>query len=209
MEVHAPHAPILSKKDALVHLAIVTVGIIIALSFDGMREWLVHRAQVAEAHENLTNEIRDNKKELEGFLATVGGMKKDFESAFDAAQTLLDGKPLQLSSLRMGFNFPSLTSASLTTAEVTGAFGLMRYEDVKKYELTYSLQGQLERLQSDAITRLLSTIAGMALVVGGKATTRELEDWRANLTLVIASLQVQEQIATQLNTRYASQLAGR
>ena len=35
MEIHAPHQPILSVKEALVHLTIVTVGILIALSLEG------------------------------------------------------------------------------------------------------------------------------------------------------------------------------
>jgi hypothetical protein len=44
MEIHAPSKPILSVREALVHLAIVTVGILIALSFEGVREYVEHRA---------------------------------------------------------------------------------------------------------------------------------------------------------------------
>ena len=35
MEIHAPHRPTLTFKEALVHLCIVTTGILIALSLEG------------------------------------------------------------------------------------------------------------------------------------------------------------------------------
>ena len=38
MEIHAPHKPILTVTEALVHLAIVTVGVLIALSLEGARQ---------------------------------------------------------------------------------------------------------------------------------------------------------------------------
>ena len=51
MEIHAPHKPILTITEALVHLAIVTVGILIALSLEGARQWHEHRNLVAETRE--------------------------------------------------------------------------------------------------------------------------------------------------------------
>jgi hypothetical protein len=39
MEIHARDKPILTLKEATVHLAIVTVGILIALSLEGLVEW--------------------------------------------------------------------------------------------------------------------------------------------------------------------------
>src|SRR6266850_642218 len=38
MEIHAPHHPVLTVKEALVHLAIITTGILIALSLEGALE---------------------------------------------------------------------------------------------------------------------------------------------------------------------------
>ena len=65
MEIHAPSKPILSVREALVHLAIVTVGILIALSFEGVREYVEHRELANHARENLFDEIRGNKKALD------------------------------------------------------------------------------------------------------------------------------------------------
>ena len=51
MEIHAPRHPILTLKEALVHLCIVTIGILIALSFEGALEWVHHRQLVREARQ--------------------------------------------------------------------------------------------------------------------------------------------------------------
>jgi len=51
-----------------VHLALITVGVLIALSFEGVASWREHRALVREARLNLTNELRDNIKELSNRL---------------------------------------------------------------------------------------------------------------------------------------------
>ena len=40
----------------MVHLGIVTVGILIALSFEGALEWSHHRELVREARQNLQND---------------------------------------------------------------------------------------------------------------------------------------------------------
>lgn len=54
MEIHAPEKPILTVKEAIAHLAIVTVGILIALSLEGLVEWRHHRALVREARDNIS-----------------------------------------------------------------------------------------------------------------------------------------------------------
>ena len=57
MEIHAPHGPIHSFKEMAVQIALITLGVLIALSFEGVASWREHRALVREARANLTNEI--------------------------------------------------------------------------------------------------------------------------------------------------------
>lgn len=67
MEIHPPHGPVHSIKDILLQLLTITLGILIALSFEGMREWRQERVLVNEARENMLREIRDNKVTLINF----------------------------------------------------------------------------------------------------------------------------------------------
>src|ERR1700730_3617963 len=142
MEIHAPHGSILSLKEALVHLGIVTVGIVIALSFEGAMEWSHHRELVREARQNLQNEIRNNQKDIQIILPSLETVKPRFLHAIDVvsdlaapdkrteAAALFGSGPNNLVS---GYTIATLNSASRATAEVTGAFGLMDYSEVRKY----------------------------------------------------------------------------
>src|SRR5579875_232880 len=69
MEIHHPDAPIHSIKEFLVHLSLVTIGILIALALEGAVAALHHRHLVAEAEENMQTEIADNRSQLEAALA--------------------------------------------------------------------------------------------------------------------------------------------
>ncbi len=43
MDVHAPHKPIHSIKEFLVHLLAITIGLLIALGLESSVEWVHHR----------------------------------------------------------------------------------------------------------------------------------------------------------------------
>ena len=83
MDIHAPDHPVLTLKQAAVHLAIVTAGVLIALSFEGVLQWSHHRALVREAKANLTTELQTNKKGLERFIGKIGPMRDKLFHAID------------------------------------------------------------------------------------------------------------------------------
>jgi hypothetical protein len=91
VEIHAPHKPILTVTEALVHLAIVTVGILIALSLEGARQWHEHRSLVSETRESLTREIQANRAELAGYVENATTMQKQLMHAREVAQAVADG----------------------------------------------------------------------------------------------------------------------
>jgi len=71
MEIHHPDKPIHSKKDFIVHMLTVVLGILIALGFEAMVQWGHHRALVREARENLAAEIALNSKALNEGLPEI------------------------------------------------------------------------------------------------------------------------------------------
>ena len=62
LDVHSPHEPIIGWKDFLLHLFTITIGLLIALSLEGMVEWFHHRHLVHEAEASLYREIDGNAK---------------------------------------------------------------------------------------------------------------------------------------------------
>ena len=143
MEIHAPHHPILSLKQAAVHLCIVTAGILIALSFEGVRESWRHRELVKETREHLRKEMRADQDALRGVLKTPDRTETVYSHAIDAlgapaslarrpgeAEEILGAGP---SGLRSGPAPAWLNPASYSEAQVTGALALMDYGEANRY----------------------------------------------------------------------------
>jgi len=209
LEIHAPHRPVHSLREMVAHLVLVTLGVLIALSFEGFGSWREHRALVREARANILSEIRDNQKELASRLQKIPEERKGLEAAIAVAQKLVDTKKLDEDKVQLGFVTADLRDASRTTAAVTGAFGLMEYDEVKKYATVYGHQELFLRAQTAAIQDLTRSMAAINLLEHSEtATIRELEEWKMNLRLTIAALTVEEGLGAGLVEEYQRVLEG-
>jgi hypothetical protein len=101
VEVHAPDHPVLTLKQAAVHLAIVTAGVLIALSFEGILEWSHHRSLVREAEANLTTELQVNKRVY------------DRQALFNKVQDDVLSSALSAASLGLILDFQKASPAEL------------------------------------------------------------------------------------------------
>ncbi len=213
MEVHAPHHPVLTLREALVHLAIVTVGILIALSFDGVRGWFEHRSQVAEARHALLEEVRGNKEMLEKkFLPGVENARKENRKISALAQRLADQE--KILELEWSSNYPltRLQSASFATVQATGTLALMDYEEAKRFSSVYRLQETFERQHEAGLADegrafsmgiMLSNTVEKARAKVNPADAREWQRLTAQLDTAIL---IQSQIGQELDDAYASLL---
>src|SRR5215831_15423820 len=103
VEIHSPEKPILTIKEAAVHLLIVTVGILIALSLEGIVEYVHHRTIVREAREIMRQEIESNRSELDKSLAHIkDAQMKDMTHGIEIMQAL---SAHQAADLRMNINY--------------------------------------------------------------------------------------------------------
>ena len=213
MEIHAPHGPILTWREATVHLAIVTVGIVIALSFEGLLEWSHHRSLVREATSNLRTEIQDNQKELDRFMARLPPMEARFRHGLeilndlpahrDEAAGLFRAGP---TSIMYGFDLAELRTASRTTAEITGAFGLMGYSDAEIYAAVYDRQQLFTRTQNQAIDNGTGAFALGQSLDFAKPSSDELEGLKRQVRLTIGSLSTEGEFAKALKTEFGRAL---
>jgi len=151
MEIHAPHHPIMSLREFMVHLLTVTVGILIALGLEQSVETYHHHRLAAEARENMLIEVRDNQKELDKHLADLGKLQQDREHGIGLVDRLLAHKHLGSEEVVLNFSGATLNSASWTTASTVGAMAYMEYGEVKRFAEVYKLQDLYERLQNDQI----------------------------------------------------------
>jgi hypothetical protein len=182
MEIHAPDHPITGWRETVKHLAIITAGVLIALTLEGMVSWVDHRLLVREAEANLTAEIRNNKKELDAHFANLTKQRQQYEQANEV----------------------------VTTGTITGAFGFMDYGEVSRYADVYDLQAQFMRLQERESEHFADVFAFVRRLVDGKPPAPEaLDQWRTQINVALAGLTIREQLGRQLQKRYEELLAGK
>jgi hypothetical protein len=216
MEIHAPHRPILSLKEALVHLCIVTAGILIALSLEGALEQWHHRELVRETRQNLQNEIRGNQDSIQTVLKSLDPTKTRFVHAIDVVSDLsASGTPKEAASifapagggLMSGTSFAWLNTASYKTAEATGALGLMEYSEAIKYSDIYDLQALYVRMQ-DGAERDMFAAYMLGTGILAKPAPAEITDVKRQLRLALAGILPMENLANKLNELYSRALKG-
>jgi hypothetical protein len=212
VEIHAPDKPILTLKEALVHLSIVTVGILIALSLEGTLEWVRHRALVRETRQSLTGEMRDNERDIQFLQAALDKTLPRFQHAIDVVSDLsVPDKLKEAAGIFSEGSGPDRLlsdwiiswpdSASHATAEATGAFELMPYSEAHRYSDIYEAQALYGRAQDGEIKDVMTAWSfGQAMLK--KPTPAEVEDLKRQLRVAIGSMVSVKQFANALNGRY-------
>jgi len=71
LEVHAPHEPVHSWTDAFIHIAIIVVGLLIAVGLDEAVEYIHHLHQLHVLEEDLRQETLINRDRGQFNLAYI------------------------------------------------------------------------------------------------------------------------------------------
>jgi hypothetical protein len=148
MDLHPPGGPVRSLKDFLVHLGIVTLGILIALGLEQLVE-AHHRSKIAaEAVAGFHREIGENEQQVEATLAEVPQLQAKIKEAIDLLSSGADS-PIKYPGISLNI----VSTASWDTAIATQALNELPYQAVSRYAGAY---GTL-RLFSDEEQAGLST----------------------------------------------------
>jgi hypothetical protein len=197
---------VLTKKGAVVELAIVTVGVLIALSFDGVRGWMRERSLVEEARTNLATEMSANRGAIDEFIKTIPTRERELERLREITKILLAGQPVS-GTAALNIELPELASAAYSSAQLTGAFGSMDYAEVSDYAAVYGFQSNIEELQKGIIGEMQIVLARTWLIDEPKPPPQEVELWRRDIDVLRARLFFLKQFAEQLRDSYAKLLA--
>ncbi len=148
MEIDGPESPIRSLKDFLIHIAMVTLGILIAFSLEGVREMLHHRHVIEEAWANFRSELNENRTLLTQYgLSAAVTIRAVQELLNDLPQAERDPKTVESAIEKMGADFVVLKAAARDTALSTGALSLMEYGEVRRYANAYTAQRAFEEME--------------------------------------------------------------
>jgi hypothetical protein len=135
MELHAPGGPVRSLKDFLVHIGVVTLGILIALGLEQLVE-AHHRSQLAKtAVAGFRKELDYNEGQVRYMQEHIPDLQAKIErtigrlsSAPGAAEAPIDFP---------GFSLEVVSTAGWDTAVATQALNELPFEAVTRYAKAY------------------------------------------------------------------------
>lgn len=156
IEVHPPEGPIHSRKEFLLHIVTITIGLLIALALENAAEWVHHVHQRHEADANIAAELRDNEKNLNDVLLEAPKENQNLVRAVHFLNDRIANKKSDVSDISLGLHIASLRDASWQTANANQSLSYMEYGHVKRYAAAYALQAQFQELQKDTLTAFLT-----------------------------------------------------
>lgn len=159
IDVHPPHEPLHGWRDFFVHLFTITIGLLIALSLEGLVEWQHHRHLVHEAEASLRTEIQGNAKSLPDAIAGLHKYQDQLKHDVTVLKYVMKNHKMpEHDHMEIGFNITSFDDVSWKTAQATTALSYMPYKQAQEYADIYITQSELfvseQQAARDAIVSL-------------------------------------------------------
>jgi hypothetical protein len=122
--------------------------------------------------------------------AALGPLEREYRNFHGAVVNRLDGKPSGLDNLNLNGTSAALSEAAYSSAQVTGAFAYMEYDEVRRFTGLYAAQSAYVQLQGD-LNKVHIGLTGH-LMLGGfdleKASRADLEVMKRQLEEIFGTL---------------------
>jgi hypothetical protein len=143
LEVHAPHQTVHTWKDFLIHIAAITLGLLIALGLEATVEWIHHRHQAREALELLKQEVDRNRIALANDMRSGDIGERNHRDALAVLHRLRAHALRPDDRLIFIRKFSLLGSTAWTVAHETGAAAYIPYVLMARYGEIYEAQQRI------------------------------------------------------------------
>ena len=152
MEVHPPHHPLNTWRDFFIHIATITIGLLIAIGLEQTVEYFHHRHIVHVARENIRRELEQNEAEARTNTLAVQANADNMKGNIARARTIRDQPETRNIHFRFNFSWDSFSESAWLSARDSGALTYMPVEEVQQYDETYGEQQIVNREAVDIFT---------------------------------------------------------
>ena len=190
----------------LFEIATITIGILITLWIDEVREARRDAALVRDARAQLAREIADNQRDVSQTRTSRDQHLKALAGGLHAIEDLRTaGTPLP-KLLPLNLSTPSFPRSAWDTAGRTGALALMDYPAVKTYTEIYDLQDLVDRAQERYRQLLAENSAEFFLATqrppGFGASAVNLPGARSQALALLGAFETYRTLIGQLERQY-------
>jgi len=162
IDIHVPHEKLYGVKEIFMHLFIITLGLLIALSLEGLVEVEYHRHLAHEAEAGLRAEIATNAKEMGHRRQQIKDGQKQLEADQKILAEMRAHPHPKRGLISLGGGMETFDDMSWKTAQTTGAIAYMPYKDAQTFSDIYLQQDWLSQVALQLLEEL--TNSGSLLV---------------------------------------------
>jgi hypothetical protein len=195
IEVHPPHEAVYSWTQFLIHIAAITVGLLIAIGLEQTVVYCHHRHQLQEARRELAAELEQNRSVLAKNLDAVRKMTADLDADM-ALLRAVQTSPVSQSPAPIGSklvyglgNFYWPKDATWQAVKQNGSLGLMAHDELHYYVYIYEDIAIIMEQSSEMGARIEVARAIARRSPDGNLTPRDIEE------LITATSEVQAKVA--------------
>jgi hypothetical protein len=210
MEIHPAHGSIHSFRDFFVHLSMIVIGILIALSLEGVVEWVHHRHVAHEARVALAAEIGDNQRRTVESLPKLNASELQLQHIISLIHALQSNRKAETKDLGLDWTVIGIAETNWNSAVSTGAISYMGMPEVQRYTKIYALQHAFSAAQ-DRGFESAARVQGLGTLLDRdptKLSDRELERAEESVGLALANTQIIEQLGRALTAEYVKMAEG-
>jgi hypothetical protein len=209
LDVHAPHESIHGWRDFSLHLTTITIGLLIALSLEGLVEWQHHRHLVFDAEASLHAEIKNNAA---GMADTISDLHKEQASLKDDVVVLnyiiKNHKAPEHSSMDVTFHIRTFDGVAWKTAQSTGALSYMSYDRAQEFSEIYLEQDELKAAEEQAARDAIVSLGPlMNFTDNADPTDGQAADIKQKIEVLQGQLLLVDSTVTGLDRKYKKFLA--
>jgi hypothetical protein len=155
LEVHAPHRAAHTVKDFLLHIAAISIGLLLALGLESTVEWLHHRHQGSEALHVLRREVERNRLILAADIASADAAEGHHRAALAVVHRVRAGQARPGDQVIFIRRYLPLNSSAWKVVHDTGAAAYIPYEVLATYGDVYESQTTINEMAQWMYAELL------------------------------------------------------
>ena len=150
LEIEGPHSPIHSIRDFAIHIATVTIGILIALSLEALLEAHRNHVLVDHARQDFRTEFNGNRAAIVSDLKVGAATKGELEGLIAYGQKRLVGQDASLPELSSARSFTQVHATAWETATATQAVIHLPFKEAGLISAAQSKQVAFNLLENRA-----------------------------------------------------------
>jgi len=195
IEVHPPHEDVHTWRQFFIHIAAISIGLLIAIGLEQTVVYFHHRHQLQEARRELADELESNRRvvgiNLEATRKVMADLDADMALLRAAQTSPASQSPAPIGSkLVYGLgNFYWPKDATWQAVKQNGSLGLMAHDELHYYVYIYEDIAIIMDQLSELGARMLLASAIARRSPDGNLTPRDIEE------LITATSEAQAKLA--------------